>query len=325
MSVILAEELAEASKEGKPIVALETAVLTSGLPHYNWVDSFGECPQHLDRTLPINVSLANAMTAIVTEQGALPVWVGVLNGTLKIGLSENELLALAQDESASKVSYANLAQVMKLGLSAGTTVASTLLACKLGSPTAPIRVFATGGIGGIHQQWSTRLDISADLTALATTPTCVVSSGVKSILDLHATVESLETIGVPIVGMNTTHFPPFIEQSIESDPEVLRVDSATQVAEICNTHWSTLGLGSSVLATVPVPEDVAIERGSLAELLSAAESAWAESSLPSATRTPFLLNTLAERTDGKSLAANVALLCNNAYKASEIALAISTH
>lgn len=323
MSVILADGLANAVIEGKPVVALETAVLTSGLPHCKWIDSFGECPQHLDRTLPINVSLAIAMTAIVIEHGALPVWVGVLDGILKIGLTENELLTLAQDEHASKVSFATLAQVMKQGISAGTTVASTLLACKLVSPACPIRVFATGGIGGIHLHWSTRLDVSADLTALATTPTCVVSSGAKSILDLHATVESLETIGVPIVGMNTNYFPPFIERSVDSDPEVFRVESSTQVAELCNTHWDTLGLRSSVLATVPVPEEVAIDRGSLAESLGEAESAWVATSQPSSTRTPFLLNALAEITEGKSLVANVALLCNNAAKASEIALAIS--
>jgi len=323
MSVIIADVVASAVKEGKPVVALETAVLTSGLPHSIWKETFGDCPECLDASVPINMAVAHAMSEAVQENGALPVWIGVRNGSIYIGLTQLELQSLAEDEEASKVSYANLAQTLQQGGCAGTTVATTLLACKLASPECPIRVLATGGIGGIHQNWTTRLDISADLVALATTPVCVVASGAKSILDLHATVESLETVGVPTLGLGNDCFPPFIEKMSEHDPSVFCVETPQEVADICTMHWNTLGMKSAVLTTVPVPELVAIERGSLTESLSNAEAAWLKTHQTPSSRTPFLLCELATITHGKSLVANIALLCNNAARAAEIAIAIA--
>ena len=259
--VTVSEIVVEALQNGSPVVALETAMLTSGLPKTIWKTEYGDCPDCIDGSLPINQALATTLTTRVSENGVLPVWIGVIEGELKIGLSKNEIELLCKNQTAGKVSLATIAQTMQGTNTAGTTVATTLHACKLALAEHPIRVFATGGIGGIHQNWSTRLDVSADLTSLATTPTCVVASGAKSILDLQATVETLETIGVPTLGLGCDYFPPFIEQVTENDPHVFRVESPHHIATICNAHWNSLGLNSAVLATVPVPEQVAIKRG----------------------------------------------------------------
>ena len=321
--VTVSDIVTDALKKKRPIVALETAVLTSGLPRTPWLNTFGECPDCIDASLPINHALANSVTSRINTSGALPVWIGVLEGSLKIGLSQEEIETICNDEFATKASLATIAQSMQENRSAGTTVATTLLACKLASPEYPIRVFATGGIGGVHQNWSTRLDVSADLSALATTQTCVVSSGAKSILDLHATVEALETIGVPTLGFECDSFPPFIERATKNDPVICRVGSPSEIASLCKKHWYTLGINSAVLATVPVPVHVSIERGSLQNALQLAESAWVESEQPSSTRTPFLLGELARITQGKSLVANLELLCNNSVVASKIAIALA--
>ncbi len=320
MSVVVAEDVRCALDAGQAVVALETAVLTSGLPRCVWIDAYGDAPTCIVDDAPINTAIAVAMTQIIRDSGAMPAWVGVLDGTLVVGLSIEEVLQLAGDEGATKVSIANCASTMMRGGSAGTTVAATLAACRLTSNDNPIRVFATGGIGGIHQNWSSRLDVSADLSALATTPTCVVASGAKSILDLNATVESLETIGVPVLGLGHNTFSRFIEMSSDEDPTIQQVDEIDDVAAICNAHWNSLGFRSSVLATTRVPDDVAINRGSLQQAMDCAEQAWIASGQPPNTRTPFLLDHLAKETSGRSLVANLELLCQNALIASKIAL-----
>ena len=324
MNVYISDSIQEALLASEPIVALETAVLTAGLPKTKWNTNFGGCPSYIDSQRPINIALAQSMTDTVQTNGALPAWIAVINGTLRIGLASDELTQLASNPVAGKVSLATLAQAMHAKQSAGTTVATTLLACRLASTKNPIRVFATGGIGGIHQNWANRLDISADLTALARTPTCVISSGAKSILDIPATVESLETIGVPVLGLGTSMFPRFIEQNIEDDPAVHQVHSPSEVAEICKHHWQHLQLHSGVLATVPVPENVALQQGTLIESLNQAEENWARTKQPSSTRTPFLLDSMAKSTQGKSLVANLALLCNNAKAAAKIAVSFAS-
>jgi len=322
MSISLSDDIRHALSSGTPVVALETAVLTSGLPRTPWCDTYGECPAAIDENKPINSALASLMTNAVLENGATPAWIAVVDGVLRIGLPPKELVALCTNSNAGKVSIATFAQTLDSKKTAGTTVASTLLACKLASPEHPIRVFATGGIGGIHQKWTERLDVSADLLLLATTPTCVVSSGAKSILDIPATVESLETIGVPVLGLGTTTFPRFIEKKQECDPAVYEVHSPLDVATLCKKHWQDLRLPSAVLATVPVPAAVALEDGVLAQALVQAEQDWVATNQPSATRTPFLLDQIATITQGKSLVANLALLCNNAQIAAKIAVAM---
>jgi pseudouridine-5'-phosphate glycosidase len=322
MSVKVAEEVRCALDAGQPVVALETAVLTTGLPRCTWNDSYGEPPEGTDVTSPINAGIAKAMTEIIRSNGAIPAWIGVLRGELIVGLSQDEVLQLACDEHATKVSIANCASTMMRGGSAGTTVAATLTACRLSSEPNPIRVFATGGIGGIHQNWSSRLDISADLTTLATTQTCVVASGAKSILDLYATVESLETIGVPVLGIGHNTFPRFVERSSDDDPTIQQVDKMKDIVSLCTTHWNTLGFRSSVLATTQVPDDVAIDRDSYQQAIEEAEKGWIDSGQHPTTRTPYLLHQLAKATCGRSLVANLGLLCHNALIASKIANAM---
>ena len=324
MTVVVANNVKEALASGAPVVALETAVLTAGLPRTPWNDSFGALPSTIDGEQPINIALADAMTNAVEANGAIPVWIGVVDGVLCIGLSQEERIALANDQGAGKVSLATFAQTIHDKRSAGTTVAATLLACTLASEKNPIRVFATGGIGGIHQNWAQRFDISADLTALATTPVCVVSSGAKSILDIPATVEALETIGVPVLGLRTAQFPRFIEKNATEDPAIHQVDSPEEVASICKYHWKTLAINSALLTTVPAPDDVILEQNALIDALTKAEAEWATLHQPSATRTPYLLNAMATITQGKSLVANLALLSNNATVAAKIAVALST-
>jgi pseudouridine-5'-phosphate glycosidase len=184
-------------------------------------------------------------------------------------------------------------------------------------------VFATGGIGGIHRNWNHRLDVSADLRSLATTPTCVVTSGAKSILDLHATVEALETIGVPLLGLQCNRFPRFIEQSNEEDPSIQEIETEEEIASICNMHWNELQMPTAVIAAVPVPSEFGLLRNALQQHVEEADEAWRAMNVAPATRTPFILDYLVVQTQGDSLRANIALLLQNASKAAKVACAIS--
>ena len=324
MSVVLSHNIEEALQTGGPVVALETAVLTKGLPHVHWGDQFGNRPAIVAKDTPINVAAARAMTDAVENAGAIPAWIALINGSLRIGLSQIEVEELALDKSAGKVSLATIASVMAQHRTAGTTVATTLQACNLVRTHCghSIKVFATGGIGGIHRNWSSHFDISADLRALATTPTCVVASGAKSILDVAATVESLETLGVPILGFRNDRFPCFIESQSQNDPQIHIVDSVEEVVKICNVHWNQLESVSGVLTTCQPPEEVAIKRGTLEKVIDETEKVWGSTGEIGATRTPALLDALAHHTQGRSIVANLALLCNNASIAGEIAVAM---
>jgi len=325
MSVHLSQDIRNALESRGPVVALETAVLTKGLPQSTWGDEFGKKPGFIEADMPINLYAAKAMTSAVVEAGGIPAWIAVMEGELKIGLSVEELEQLAMDDSASKVSLATIASLMSQKKSAGTTVATTLQACNISKSLCghAIKVFATGGIGGIHRDWSTRFDISTDLKALASTQTCVVASGAKSILDIQATVESLETLGVPILGFKTARFPCFIEAESETDPKIQYIDSPQEIANICKLHWEQLASTSGVLTTCQVPADVALPHGTLEEVIEKTELALISANDGGAKRTPALLEALARYTKGKSIIANIALLCNNTTIASEIALAIS--
>jgi len=322
MSVCLSDELRDALASNKPVVALETAVLTTGLPRIPWDNQFGKRPDCIASDEPINGAVAKAMSEVVRDNGAVPAWIGVLRGTLHIGLTPEEIQELASDENSTKVSLSNFAHALQNKTSAGTTVSSTLLACHHATLENPIRVFATGGIGGVHKNWNTVFDVSADLKALSTFQTCVVSSGAKSILDIPATVEALETLGVPILGFEQNRFPSFIEHDSEDAPQIQRVDSTEEIAAICKKHWHVLGLQSGLLATVSVPKNVAVEHDVLSQAMEDGERAWAKSNQPSIARTPFLLNHISVATCGSSLLANVRLLCNNAKVASQIATAM---
>ena len=326
MSVLLAKDIQKTLQSSGPVVALETAVLTTGLPHAQWDDASGSCPKNIESGIPVNLAAARAMTDAVQTAGGVPAWIGVVAGSLRIGLSEQELEDLATDETAGKASLATLASAMAQKKSAGTTVAATLHACELTRAMCGhnIAVFATGGIGGMHRDWSNRFDVSADLRALATMRTCVVASGAKSILDLPATVESLETLGIPVIGFKSDRFPCFIETSTRDDPKIASASSPDDIAAICRMHWDQLGARSAVLATSPVPSDVAIPRGTLEHVIEESERLWAATRSTGETRTPALLESLASHTAGNSLVANLALLCNNATLASRISVAFTS-
>lgn len=289
---------AEAASAAAP-VALETTAIAHGLPY----------PQNLD--------VARRLEAAVRAAGGTPAWCGILDGRIRVGLSPSEVEFFARNPDLAKVSRRDFAPLIAAGGSGATTVAGTMLCAH----AAGIRIFATGGLGGVHRQVAESLDISADITELARTPVAVVCSGAKSILDLPKTVEALETAGVPVIGYGTDHFPAFQVPS-SGLPADRRIDTPAEAAAIVATQAS-LGLGGMVIG-VPVPASEALE--------AAAVEAWVAEALAAAERegvrgkriTPFLLKQLAELSGGRTLSANIALLENNARVAGEIAAALAT-
>ncbi|MCK6581849.1 MAG: pseudouridine-5'-phosphate glycosidase [Anaerolineales bacterium] len=290
--VQLSVEIARALKLGSPIVALESTVITHGLPH----------PQNLD--------LARDMEKQVRDVGAIPATVALLDGEIRLGLSDGELVRLSESDSSLKVSHRDFATAIVKKMDGGTTVAGTMLAAHM----AGIKVFATGGIGGVHKEFS--FDVSTDLKALAETPMIVVCAGAKAILDLPATLEYLETMGVPVVGYQTDEFPAFYSR--ESGLKVsARLDSPKEIAEFAKAHWS-LGLRSAVLVTNPVPETESISKSGMEPVIAKASKEAMEKGMHGQELTPFLLSRINELTEGRSLKANLALLLNNACLAGEI-------
>ena len=281
---------------GKAIVALESTVLTHGLPR------------------PQNLQLARDMEQAVRENGATPATIGFLDGCLHIGLSDAELERLANEIDAYKVGPRDYATVMVNGACGGTTVAGTMLACK----HANIKVFATGGIGGVHRD--SPFDVSADLQALASIPMIVVCAGAKAILDLPATLEYLETMSVPVVGYGTDEFPAFYSRESGLDVSV-KLETPQDVIDLARAHWST-GAHSAVLVTNPVPSMDAIPRSEMEPHITRAVNEAREKGIHGNEVTPFLLQRISELTKGKSMRANLALLLNNARLAAQIATAL---
>lgn len=293
------QEVKRALKEHTPLVALESTVLTHGLPR------------------PQNLQLAQDMERAVREEGATPATIGFLDGALHVGMSAAELERLANEKEPYKVGPRDFAAVMTKHASGGTTVAGTMLACK----HAGIQVFATGGIGGVHRD--APLDISADLQALAAIPMIVVCAGAKAILDLPATLEYLETMSVPVLGYQTDHFPAFY--SHESGLEVsARADSPEEIVEFARTHWEA-GLQSAVLVVNPLPAAEAVPRSEMEPLVEKAIREAQEKGIHGKEVTPYLLQRIAELSGGKSLRANLALLLNNARLAAQVARTLYRH
>lgn len=289
----LSVEVTRALSMGAPIVALESTVITHGLPQ------------------PQNLELARNMEKQVRDAKATPATVAVLDGKVRLGLSDQELIRLSESQSSLKVSHRDFATVIVKKMSGGTTVAGTMLAANMSG----IKVFATGGIGGVHKESS--FDISTDLKALAETPMIVVCAGAKAILDLPATLEYLETMGVPIVGYQTDEFPAFYSR--ESGLKVsARLDSPEEITEFAKAHWS-MGLRSAVLVTNPLPEAESISKSEMEPVIARASAEAIEKEIHGQALTPFLLGRINELTKGKSLKANLALLLNNAKLAGEIA------
>jgi pseudouridine-5'-phosphate glycosidase len=289
----LSAEVNRALNLREPVVALESTVITHGLPQ----------PQNLD--------LARNMERQVRETGAIPATIAVLEGKIRVGLSDEELVRLCESRSTLKVSPRDFATAVVKKADGGTTVAGTMLAAHMND----IKVFATGGIGGVHKESS--FDISTDLKALAETPMIVVCAGAKAILDLPATLEYLETMGVPVIGYQTDDFPAFYSR--ESGLKVsARLDSSREIVEFAKTHWG-FGLQSAILVTNPVPEADAVSRTEMEPILAKASDEARERRIHGQALTPFLLGRISEFTRGKSLQANLALLLNNAKLAGEIA------
>ena len=276
-----------------PIVALESTVLTHGLPR------------------PQNLQLAQDMESAVRGMGATPATIAFLDGKLHVGLSDEELKRIANEDDVLKVGPRDFATIAAKKLHGGTTVAGTMLACK----HAGIKVFATGGIGGVHRE--SNFDISADLQALATIPMIVVCAGAKAILDLPATLEYLETMSVPVVGYGTDEFPAFYSRESGLDVSI-RLDSTEEIVRFANAHWET-GLQSAVLVANPVPETEAISKSEMEPFIKQANREAHEQGIHGKEVTPFLLQRINELTNGKSMQTNLALLLNNARLAAQIA------
>ncbi len=294
----LSPEITRALNMGAPIVALESTVITHGLPH------------------PQNLELARDMEKQVRDNGATPATIALLDGTIRIGLSDQELIRLSESESTLKVSHRDFATAIVKKADGGTTVAGTMYAANM----TGIKVFATGGIGGVHKE--SAFDISTDLRSLAEIPTIVVCAGAKAILDLPATLEYLETMGVPVIGYKTDEFPAFYSR--ESGLGVsARLETPAEIADFAKAHWN-LGMKGGILVTNPIPEKESISKSKMEPIIAKASAEAIEQGIHGQKLTPFLLGRISELTKGKSLKANLALLLNNARLAAEIAKEMST-
>ena len=297
--LLVALEVQAALDEGRPVVALESTLISHGLPR------------------PTNLEVARSLEATVREHDATPATIAVLDGRIRVGLDAEALERLATGPGVRKLSRRDLAVAVTQRADGATTVAATMWIAH----RAGIRVFATGGIGGVHRGANETWDVSADLPELARTPVLVVCAGAKSLLDLPKTLEYLETWGVPVLGYGTDEFPAFY--SPRSGLKVdARVDGPEQAAEIARAHWS-LG-GNGLLVTAPVPPDQALAGQSAEAALSQALAEADAQGVRGSRLTPFVLARVKELTNGESLRANVALLLNNATIATQIAQALAS-
>ncbi|MDK9697928.1 MAG: pseudouridine-5'-phosphate glycosidase [Siculibacillus sp.] len=297
----LSPEVAAALAARRPVVALESTIVTHGLP------------------FPQNLETARAVEAAVRDGGAVPATIAVLDGAVRIGLDEATLERLARARDVMKLSRADLAFAVAGGRTGSTTVAATMIAARL----AGIEVFATGGIGGVHRGAETSFDVSADLDELARTAVIVVSAGAKAILDLAKTLEVLETRGVPVVGWRTDDFPAFWSRT-SGLPAPLRLDEAEDLARFWATRRA-LGLDGGLLLANPVPVEAEIPRAEMEAVIARAVAEVEAAGVRAKDVTPRLLARIVELTDGRSLTTNRALVISNAHLAAEVARATSSH
>jgi pseudouridine-5'-phosphate glycosidase len=281
-----------------PIVALESTVISHGLPY------------------PENLATARALEETVRQNGANPATIALLNGKIKVGLNEADLELLATSHDVAKVSRRDLPVILaRRGLGA-TTVAATMIAANL----AGIKVFATGGIGGVHRGATQTFDISADLTELAHTPVIVVCAGAKAILDLELTMEYLETLGVPVIGYGTDELPAFYTAH-SGIKLVTSADTPEEIAEIARIKWA-LGLGGGIVVTVPPPPNEIVADSEINRAVEKALKAAEREGIKGKEVTPYLLAAVRRETEDKSLDLNINLLKNNAAIAARIAAAL---
>ncbi len=288
-------EIAQARADGQPIVALESTIITHGMPY------------------PQNLETARAVEADIRSEGAVPATIAVMKGQIHIGLAPERLAALARTSDALKLSRADLAVALARGQTGATTVAATMICAAL----AGIEVFATGGIGGVHRGAETSFDISADLQELAQTRVTVVAAGAKAILDLPKTLEVLETLGVPVIACGQDELPAFwSRESGLAAP--LRLDSAEEIAA-AHRMRARLGLPGGQLVANPIPQADEIPASTLTPLIAKAIAEATAQGIAAKAVTPFLLRRIHELTEGASLSANIALVRNNARLAARIA------
>lgn len=288
-------EVAEARALGRPLVALESTIITHGMP------------------FPQNVETARLVEAEIRAAGAVPATIAVMGGQIHIGLMDAQLDALGQAQGVMKLSRADLAACLALGRNGATTVAATMICAHL----AGIAVFATGGIGGVHRGAEASFDISADLYELGHTPVTVVAAGAKAILDLPKTLEVLETLGVPVIAYGQDAFPAFWSRD-SGLRAPLRMDSATQIAA-SHLMRTRLGIPGGQLVANPIPAAAEIARAIIGPVIGAALQDAARQGIAAKAVTPYLLQRIFELTDGRSLTANIALVLNNARLGAEIA------
>lgn len=295
-SLVLTDEVAAALRDGRPVVALESTIISHGMPY------------------PQNVEMATEVEQIIRDGGAVPATIAVLNGRPHIGLDAETLELLATDPDVAKVSVRDLPYVLARGTHGATTVAATMRLAAL----AGIRVFVTGGLGGVHRGAPESYDISADLTELATTDVAVVSAGVKSILDIGLTLERLETLSVPVVSVGTDEFPAFFSRS-SGFTAPMRADTAAEAAAIMKAKWD-LGISGGVSIVNPIPAEDEIPAAEINSIIDQALLDMDAAGVSGKEATPFLLGRIVEITGGSSLVANIALVKNNARFGTQLAI-----
>ena len=297
--IAISPEVADALSEGTAVVALESTIITHGMPY------------------PQNLAMAGEVEAIVRAAGAVPATIALMGGEIRVGLTDKDLAQLAETGmTAAKASRRDVAALLVGKATAGTTVATTMQAAEM----AGIQLFATGGIGGVHRGAELSFDISADLQELSRTPVAVVCAGAKAILDLPKTLEVLETLGVPVLGYGTDDFPAFWTRSsgLRADH---RLDTPEAVAELLETQF-LLGMGG-VLIGNPIPQADAMDPAYISAMIERALSDATAAGIAGKATTPYLLKRIFELTEGKSLVSNIALVKNNARVAAEIAVALA--
>jgi len=290
------EEVLDGLRYYKPIVALESTIISHGMPY------------------PENIETAVSLEKIVRENGAIPSTIGIVKGRIKIGLTHDEMEFLASSKDVIKTSRRDIPYLVGMGLSGGTTVAATMIF----SQYAGIRVFATGGMGGVHRGADKSFDISADVTEFSISNVAVVCAGVKAILDIGLTLEELETLGVPVIGYGTNDFPAFYTR--KSGFKVsMRVDNPEDCAKIMKAKWD-LKLDGGVIIANPIPEQYEAQRDHIDNAITLALYEADRNGIKGKEVTPYLLDKVKEITAGESLAANMALVKNNALLAAKIAV-----
>ena len=288
-------EVQKALEEGKPVVALESTIISHGMPY------------------PKNIEMAQNVSRIVRENGAIPATIAIINGVLKVGLTKEEIEFLGTSKDVVKASRRDLPFVISKKLNGATTVATTMILADL----AGVRVFATGGIGGVHRGAQETFDISADLQELANTNVAVICAGAKSILDIGLTLEYLETNGVPVIGFGTDEFPAFYTRKSGFGVDY-RVDSSLEVAEALKAKWD-LNLKGGMVIGNPIPEQFEMDYDTITNAIETALREADENNITGKKVTPFLLDKVKTITAGQSLASNIELVYNNAKVAAQIA------